>query len=291
MKLVFLGTGAGESYPGLWCDCPHCAYARKARGRNIRANSCAVLDDTMMLDMGPMCFDAAARFGVDLSHVTTLLITHPHPDHLYPRHLHWRVTVDSQNALPYPEQLHLGGPRFTDVPTLHIFGNDRVAEALEPAFREDIHAVFHPIHEGVPFESDGYTVTPVRGNHHEPGFAHSYIIQRDGGTLLYALDTGTFPEDSMALITQKRYDMIVMEGTTGLNEQYGGHMCLENNKKFRQRLMEAGAIRPDTPFLLTHMSPHWCPPHDWYQSMAAPYGITLAYDGMEVEIGSGIQGE
>ena len=24
MKLTFLGTGAGETYPGYWCECPHC---------------------------------------------------------------------------------------------------------------------------------------------------------------------------------------------------------------------------------------------------------------------------
>ena len=34
MKLTFLGTGAGETYPGYWCECPHCTYARKHRGKN-----------------------------------------------------------------------------------------------------------------------------------------------------------------------------------------------------------------------------------------------------------------
>mgnify|MGYP002244409905 CR=1 FL=1 len=33
MKLTFLGTGAGETYPGYWCECPHCTYARKHRGK------------------------------------------------------------------------------------------------------------------------------------------------------------------------------------------------------------------------------------------------------------------
>lgn len=51
MKLTFLGTGAGEGYPGLWCKCPHCDYARKHGGKNIRANSCAVIDEDMLLDV------------------------------------------------------------------------------------------------------------------------------------------------------------------------------------------------------------------------------------------------
>lgn len=84
MKLTFLGTGAGETYPGYWCECPHCTYARKHRGKNLRTNSSMVIDEELLIDMGPSCFDNAARFGVNLSKLKTLLVTHPHEDHLYP---------------------------------------------------------------------------------------------------------------------------------------------------------------------------------------------------------------
>ena len=35
---------------------------------------------------------------------------------------------------------------------------------------------------------------------------------------------------------------------------------------------------------LTHMSPHWTPPHDLYAPMMAEEGFTVAYDGMIAEI-------
>ena len=82
MKLTFLGTGAGETYPGYWCECPHCTYARKHRGKNLRTNSSMVIDEELLIDMGPSCFDNAARFGVNLSKLKTLLVTHPHEYHL-----------------------------------------------------------------------------------------------------------------------------------------------------------------------------------------------------------------
>ena len=47
MKLTFLGTGAGETYPGYWCECPHCTYARKHRGKNLRTNSSMVIDEEL----------------------------------------------------------------------------------------------------------------------------------------------------------------------------------------------------------------------------------------------------
>lgn len=287
MKLTFLGTGAGETYPGYWCECPHCTYARKHRGKNLRTNSSMVIDEELLIDMGPSCFDNAARFGVNLSKIKTLLVTHPHEDHLYPQHLHWRNTDESLLPLTYVEKMRHGGPRFTDIPQLNIYGNSFVMETLRKSLddMEELKINLHEIREGKEEKTDGYRILPVRGNHgSQQGFSHSYIIQKDGKTLLYALDSGSYDEDQFALIQEYQYDAVIMEGTTGLNEQYGGHMCLVNNIRIRERLKENKCLRENSRFLLTHLSPHWCPPHDWYESIVASEGLELAYDGLQIEI-------
>lgn len=287
MKLTFLGTGAGEGYPGYWCECPHCTYARKHRGKNLRTNSSMVIDEELLIDIGPSCFDNAARFGVNLSKLKTLLVTHPHEDHLYPQHLHWRNTDESLLPLTYVEKMRHGGPRFTDIPQLNIYGNSFVMETLRKSLddMEELKINLHEIKEGKEEKTDGYRILPVRGNHgSQQGFSHSYIIQKDGKTLLYALDSGSYDEDQFALIQEYQYDAVIMEGTTGLNEQYGGHMCLVNNIRIRERLKENKCLRENSRFLLTHLSPHWCPPHDWYESIVASEGLELAYDGLQIEI-------
>lgn len=287
MKLTFLGTGAGEGYPGYWCECPHCTYARKHRGKNLRTNSSMVIDEELLIDMGPSCFDNAARFGVNLSKIKTLLVTHPHEDHLYPQHLHWRNTDESLLPLTYVEKMRHGGPRFTDIPQLNIYGNSFVMETLRKSLddMEELKINLHEIKEGKEEKTDGYRILPVRGNHgSQQGFSHSYIIQKDEKTLLYALDSGSYDEDQFALIQEYQYDAVIMEGTTGLNEQYGGHMCLVNNIRIRERLKENKCLRENSRFLLTHLSPHWCPPHDWYESIVASEGLELAYDGLQIEI-------
>lgn len=287
MKLTFLGTGAGETYPGYWCECPHCTYARKHRGKNLRTNSSMVIDEELLIDMGPSCFDNAARFGVNLSKLKTLLVTHPHEDHLYPQHLRWRNTDESLLPLTYVEKMRHGGPRFTDIPQLNIYGNSFVMETLRKSLddMEELKINLHEIKEGKEEKTDGYRILPVRGNHgSQQGFSHSYIIQKDGKTLLYALDSGSYDEDQFALIQEYQYDAVIMEGTTGLNEQYGGHMCLMNNIRIRDRLKENKCLRENSRFLLTHLSPHWCPPHDWYESIVASEGLELAYDGLQIEV-------
>ena len=287
MKLTFLGTGAGEGYPGYWCECPHCTYARKHRGKNLRTNSSMVIDEELLIDIGPSCFDNAARFGVNLSKIKTLLVTHPHEDHLQPQHLYWRNTDESLLPLTYVEKMRHGGPRFTDIPQLNIYGNSFVMETLRKSLddMEELKINLHEIKEGKEEKTDGYRILPVRGNHgSQQGFSHSYIIQKDEKTLLYALDSGSYDEDQFALIQEYQYDAVIMEGTTGLNEQYGGHMCLMNNIRIRERLKENKCLRENSRFLLTHLSPHWCPPHDWYESIVASEGLELAYDGLQIEI-------
>ena len=287
MKLTFLGTGAGEGYPGYWCECPHCTYARKHRGKNLRTNSSMVIDEELLIDIGPSCFDNAARFGVNLSKIKTLLVTHPHEDHLQPQHLYWRNTDESLLPLTYVEKMRHGGPRFTDIPQLNIYGNSFVMETLGKSLddMEELKINLHEIKEGKEEKTDGYRILPVRGNHgSQQGFSHSYIIQKDEKTLLYALDSGSYDEDQFALIQEYQYDAVIMEGTTGLNEQYGGHMCLVNNIRIRERLKDNKCLRENSRFLLTHLSPHWCPPHDWYESIVASEGLELAYDGLQIEI-------
>lgn len=287
MKLTFLGTGAGEGYPGIWCECPHCSYARSHGGKNIRSNSCAVIDEDLMLDCGPACFDNAVRFGVNLTRATKLLVTHPHEDHLYPWQLYWRKTDERNLSLPYADKLHKGGPRFTSIPKLDVYGTERTKNVLLSVGEtlEDMRMRFHSIEAGVTIEADGYRITPIRGNHGpEPGFAHSYVIEKEGRTMLYALDTGSFDADMEPVLKRFQYNLIVMEGTTGLNEQYGGHMCLENNIKWKKFFEENGCTAPDCRFVLTHMSPHWCPPHDWYESIAGAEGVLLAYDGFQIAV-------
>lgn len=287
MKLTFLGTGAGEGYPGYWCECPHCTYARKHRGKNLRTNSCLAIDEELLIDIGPSSFDNAVRFGVNLTQIKTLLITHPHEDHLYPQNLFWRYTDEILLEKSYMEQMKCGGPRFTDIQELNVYGNKYTIEVLKHSFKEDQSRkmVFNEVLEGKKFETNGYWIMPVRGNHGiEKGLAHSYVIQKENKTMLYALDTGTYDADQFQLIKKFKYDLIIMEGTTGLNEQYGGHMCLQNNIQMRNELDKYGCLQHNSRFILTHMSPHWCPPHDWYESIVEAEGMELAYDGKQIEL-------
>ena len=81
MYFQFLGTSAGEQFPGLWCSCPTCTKARELGGRNIRSNSCAFLSPDCMLDFGAEVFQQARKFDVPILDTQYLFVTHSHADH------------------------------------------------------------------------------------------------------------------------------------------------------------------------------------------------------------------
>ena len=292
MKITFLGTSAGESYPAIWCDCENCSYARAHGGRNLRMNTGTMIDSDILLDMNSCGFYTAARLGVSLTGVTRLLVTHPHPDHLTIEPLAWRQEAAGAADAAADAQRAMISPRFTRLPMLTVYGNRFAREALADAhpalFDGSARAQmrFQEIREGERVELDDLAFTPVRANHTpQRGFAHSYILERGGKTLLYALDTGGYDPDMLPLILARRYDGVVMEGTFGLSRAPSdGHMNREKNVAFRNLLLERGCIGADTPFFLTHLCPHWTPPHDLYAPMMAKEGFTVAYDGMVAEI-------
>ena len=299
MRLTFLGTSAGESYPALWCHCPNCEYAREHGGRNIRQNSCAFLDNDVMLDLSSHAFQSALRFQVDITHMKYLFITHDHRDHLDTQHLTWRGkpfanggTCEIQEPFDMEHSMGEMGARHTPLPFLKIYGHESVMEELRknPRFREagmeqQYDMSFYPLHRGETVRCDGtLQVTAVVSHHSRPGSVYNYIIERNGKTLLYALDCGGYDEDMLTIIRGHRFDCVVLEGTFGLMPvSFDMHQNLEKNlqmmKFFEDNHLWAGAQN----FVLSHMSPHWTPPYDQYSKMLGQYGIQVAYDGMVIE--------
>ncbi|MDL2318103.1 hypothetical protein LJC74_03285 [Eubacteriales bacterium OttesenSCG-928-A19] len=299
MRLTFLGTSAGEGYPAIWCDCPYCRYAREKAGKNLRYNSCAVLDGDVLLDMNANCFSAAQRFGVDLLGVRHLFVTHDHQDHFFPQHLVWRsgpytmgpgedFEAPIEEVEPWLGQI---GPRFSPLPELDIYGSASIAQAIDAHPRlsmenlSRIRARFTELSRGQVVQAGDMRVTAVTSHHGTPGMTYNYIIERGGKTLLYALDTGGYDEDMLDILRAHRYDCVVLEGTFGHSPlDLDMHMSTRKDLSMLAFFTENGLWKGKPNMVLSHMAPHWTPPHDMYEPEMAAHGVTVAYDGLTVEV-------
>lgn len=274
MKLRYLGTAAYEGIPSLFCNCPTCRASRAAGGRNLRSRSQAIVNGELLLDFPPDTVWHAMRFGIDWNAVGACLITHAHSDHFY------------------PEDMVMGRPDFCHGNrTLRYFLPAAAYRRLEAEMKgtglQDFGGRIERclVQPFVPFEAEGYHILPLAADHPTAEGPVFYAIEKDGTRLLYAHDTGYFPEASWeALRSFGKFRLVSLDCTGGGQEGWrGNHMCLKTDREVADRMLREGMADEDTQFVANHFSHNGGSTHDALCALAEPYGLTVAYDGLELE--------
>ena len=269
MKLQYLGTAAAEGVPAFFCGCDHCRYAQRVGGIELRTRSGALVDDELKLDFGPDTLAHIYRYGLDFSHLEHVLITHSHEDHFTPADIAYR-----RRGFSHPPE---------DAAPLKVYGNQAVCDAIDQLQIEGIESrLMTPF---VPTPVGKWTVTALKaihmiGSQEQPLF---YLIERDGKSILYAHDTGEFPEEDMEFLAGRRIGLISLDCTNGVKHfDYKGHMGIDHNLHMRELLLKNGAADGHTVFVCHHFSHNGLAPYKQVQATAQ--GMLVAYDGMVVNI-------
>jgi len=285
VEFIFLGTSAGEQYPGFWCQCENCEKARQLGGRNIRKNSCAWISPNCLIDFPPEIFMQAEHFGIKMINTEYLLITHSHEDHFYPYMLGWRRMPLGTNL---PPERNLVGPRFSKLKTLKIYGNNTVCMKIRKWVKGNLAEYAAQINLVEPFRQydlKEMQIIPLLANHpdgNERGL--NYIIKKNGRTILYALDTGWFLPETEAEIKKHKFNLVVIEGTFGYGAEDKVHMNFRKVEKAYRLFRTQNLLKDKGLFCVSHLCPHFTPVHDEIAPIMAKKGITIAYDGMKIEI-------
>ena len=138
------------------------------------------------------------------------------------------------------------------------------------------------------YEIAGYTVIPLPARHGDEKLgAYIYIIQKGGKSILWAHDTGKFFSETMTFIQNSgiRFDLVSLDCTLQRGHQItASHMdvdwCLEMVGMMRQ----SGNVDDQTSIVLSHIGHLVQRTHAALQQEVEPFGMTVAYDGMEIEI-------
>jgi phosphoribosyl 1,2-cyclic phosphate phosphodiesterase len=290
MLLRFLGTSAGELYPGIWCRCRNCQTARTGAPEDRRQSAALYVEPGagagVLIDLPSEIASQARRHGLDLPALQYLLVTHSHGDHWFPYLLRWRARPPAPLGEPgAPAPHEFGGPRFTELPVLHIWGNRAVEAVLRRELGEELAPFaleFHPAAPGDRFTAGAFQVTALRANH-DVGRedALHYVLENGPSTLLYGLDGDTFLPETRQALRAFRFDRVILESTYGVGDG-------RNHRNFARLLEEArwfqdeGRMTDTGQIIAAHFSPHHCPPHSQTRDLLEPHGVVAAWDGMEV---------
>lgn len=278
MKLKYLGTAAAEGVPALFCFCPVCRRAAELGGRNIRTRSQALIDDKILIDLPPDTYMHVLNYGLDLKEITTLIVTHSHPDHLYATELEMRNPGFAHAPEGIGEKpLNIFASKIAGVPIRRIIEEEEIDENT---------VKLNCVEAFKPFEAEGYVITPYKASHAKIAGPFIYSISDGKKTLLYAHDTGYFLEETWEALKKINpyFDFVSLDCTGMLLNYTGNHMGIDACNDVREKLIEIGCADENTKWCYQHFSHNGLLTYDEMVPIAQERGFLVAYDGMEVEI-------
>ncbi len=200
MKLQYLGTGAAEATPAMFCQCKTCKEALKLGGKNIRTRSQALVDDKILIDLPADTYMHFISNKLDLKNINTCIITHNHGDHLYPREMTMRrygyIDIKNEALLNF----YATDSAYCELQKIYM---EKMIDNVENEKRVKINKIF-------PFNAfivDGYKITPLKANHALSTDPVIYVIEKENKTILYAHDTGKFPKETLDYL--KKYECTI----------------------------------------------------------------------------------
>lgn len=274
MKITYYGTSASEAWPALFCSCQACLLAKKLGGKNIRSRSQALIDTSLLIDFPPDTGYHVQHLNLDLQQVRTLLLTHSHHDHFFPYDIGMRMP---------------GFAEGTGESRLLVYGNETTQAKFQDAAK-----LYRGIERFVefrrlePFETffteDEYEVTSLLADHNQPEKSLIYLIKKEEKQILYAHDTGIFPECTWKFLEGIRLDFVSLDCTALSRDWRQGHMGFEAVDEVRDRLKAAGCVGRNTRLVLNHFAHFGDFTHEKICETENPKGYEVAYDGCIFEI-------
>lgn len=283
MKLTFLGTSAANACPIPFCACGNCQAMRAHGGPSLRKRSALLVNDDLLIDLGPDIEAASLQHGIPLTGVRYCLQTHSHPDHCDPGHLLSRS----------PEYGVAGAPRldfYASRGTLkqiaaQFQGFFDSGDLLEAATAARLNLAVHEITAWQPVAFGPYRVTAIPANHAPEVEALLFAIEAGGAGLLYATDTAALPEETWKGLDQLglKFSIVILDHTYGPGLPGADHLCATEVAAHVARLRREGLLAPEGRAFATHISHEGNPPHPELSAYAAGQGYEVAYDGLLVE--------
>jgi phosphoribosyl 1,2-cyclic phosphate phosphodiesterase len=255
VRVLFLGTGTSHGVPMIGCDCAVCR-SDDPRDKRFRTSIYLSFDDgaRVLVDTTPDLRSQALQHGI--RRVDAILLTHAHADHL--------MGLDDVRRFN-----HLSGqpvPIYGSAATLDVVRRI-FSYAFEPGASRGggVPAIDLTPVDG-PFEAAGHEVVPVPIDHGRwPIFGYRI------GRFAYLTDCSAIPETSMPLLAD--LDVVVLDALR--HRPHPTHFALG------QAIAAAERIGARATYF-THMA------HELGHAVTTaglPAGMSLAWDGLDVEIG------
>ena len=286
MQVTFLGTGAAPSMPSPFCACHVCTNARRVGGKNLRRRSSIIVNDDLLVDIGPDIATASFAHGISLAGINVCLQTHAHEDHLdvefiISRHAEYGTVVANG---------------------LLLAGSGETLRVVDEIVRRrcEYGSIFDPNTQAAlkmnvlcvaPYEAcmvGNYRVTGIPANHGTAQGSLLYSIEQENHAVFYGTDTSVLSEEVWEHLTLlgTRYDLLVLDHTYGIGfdsrpaDHLGSGDVIAHGDRFR----ESGLLKDNGIVYATHISHEGNLEHAELDEYAGKHGYRVAFDGLRLAL-------
>ncbi|MHB8855055.1 MAG: MBL fold metallo-hydrolase [Bellilinea sp.] len=284
MVITFLGTSGANSYPEAFCKCHHCEKARTLGGPSLRKRSALLINEDLLVDLGPDIMTAAQEHRYSLTQVRYCIQTHPHADHLDVSHLlsrspdHGVVGAPCLNFYASEETLERAAQTFRrDL-------SDR--DLLSPITQEYMNLKVYTIKPFQPIQIGNYQITAFPANHAPTMGAMLYSVEDGNRCIFYGTDTAPLLDQTWQAFHQQKlkFDIVILDHTYGLKEPANDHMNAYQVIEHIVRMRNEDLLTNNARVFATHIAHEGNPPHPDLVAFAKQHGYEVAYDGLRLEI-------
>ncbi len=282
MIITFLGTAAANAFPEAFCRCNNCEQARALGGRSLRKRSAVLINDDLLIDLGPDIMTASNLHGRPLTRVRYCLQTHAHADHLDTSHFLSRSPGYGVVGAP---RLHFYASPATMQQAAQLLERDCApASFLDPEVGELLNLELHQVEALQPFTAGRYRVTAFPANHDPAVEPLLYAIEAEGRRIFYGADTAVLPEETWQGFHQHKlqFDLLILDHTYGPDELGTDHLSAHQLIEHAARMRQEGLLADEARVLATHIAHEGNPAHPELADFASRHAYEIAYDGLRV---------
>lgn len=282
MMLTFLGTSAANAYPEAFCRCENCEQARKLGGSSLRKRSSLLIDDDLLIDLGPDIMAASNLHGCPLTNVRYCLQTHAHADHLDASHLLSRSPGFGVIGAPLLNFYASGG---TLKKAAQLLKRDCAPYGLLHArTAEHLNLKIHQVGAYEPLDVGPYRVTAFPANHDEIVEPLLFAVEKEGRCVFYGTDTAALAEETWRAFhaLDLQFNIVILDHTYGPEETGSDHLSARELIEHGARLRDEGLLAEGGRILATHIAHEGNPVHPKLVEFASAHGYEVAYDGLKI---------
>ena len=271
----------------MYCRCESCLYVREHGGKDVRTRSSFRIGTSYQIDLNMDTNWQMHRLGIDMYDIEHLFITHTHTDHFQFEEIVAKSMSVETNGRPLNIYMSEPAKIWLERLFFSMYSEEMYAKKSQH-LRGHYH--IHGVKYFYTYRIGELVVETLKSSHRVRGsdeFAMNYLFRfPDGRHLLYALDTGWYPEETWSFLRGRHVDILILDCTFGARtdrpEYPQGHLDNRSFFKVLERMAKIQFIDTHTQVFATHINPHQGLFHDGLQQQLnkSNFQVTVAYDGL-----------